>query len=941
MTKSISLFIILGDFAIVKYFVTKYPATKRQTNKAGLTALQIAQKLKFTRIAELIVTGKDVPESLIDEDNAEPKHSYETLKQASRDGKVKIIKEFIKERYESKEDKRRLCYELIQIAKKVPQYEIVDILEPYYKKELRTEIASDMEVGSAVTLNSHYKKILLGFLSGLSSVIADSPVVLDPSDPNTYRDLFSDLTSNVRKRSQELQQVTDEQDVKKLIAQDSANTEQQLIKINETLEQLLENKESLQARIEDTEGRVFKQQDLTALQRKELIQQREAHKQQLATYECSIFLFQRQQEAMLIRQNMMKFIKGNTNMTLFYRTIENRLQALFVSILAAQGGHVKRETATVNTMSATIPFANLVISHIKSALIPTLSKLNEKEQKQAWANISTLGNFEELQRIASDTAGMVTLYYREQIQSIDPFQKIKSSYVFNYKIKWIKEIFYDARSESNEEMAVTMVAEYVTAWIIDALKAGKTEIDTFESLPQQLWLHIAKKNTVDQEATTKATDVVEHSAGKQKIPVKFRNSLDKEYTVQVPLRYLIGCVSVFGNNGSIYQCPIAKISSNTELHDLEIFRYVYVAPFSSDEKVFQSIVDERKLHVAGYDNLGNILTRFEDIIEHAQAYVSGNDEHASKSLITKETANQVAEVLREQKIFVDAKDVKGELKRAQETIELSIDVLRENIQEQTNFYETSIKAAHEQIKLESITNREEMKKDNEMHYDQGWKKLNEKLKDIEKHLSQQIEKRVNDIEQEMREKTKEIITIAETANAQSFQATRHATQATQISEKLAQDAAQAAVSVQNLVESTEQRRQELQLTANQCETTVKQTVATQKEFYERMILEMRTKLERDVERAKEAARESAATAKESARAAQESASYAQEVQKITKNQLEVQRRETEKILADVKEMRQQNERAVHDAREAEKQAKRAADVGTTALEKVEKLTRKV
>ncbi|CAF4694850.1 unnamed protein product, partial [Rotaria magnacalcarata] len=61
-------------------------------------------------------------------------------------------------------------------------------------------------------------------------------------------------------------------------------------------------------------------------------------------------------------------------------------------------------------------------------------------------------------------------------------------------------------------MAVTMVAEYVTAWIIDALKAGKQEIDTFESLPQQLWLHVAKKNTADQEATAKATDVVEHSA---------------------------------------------------------------------------------------------------------------------------------------------------------------------------------------------------------------------------------------------------------------------------------------------------------------------------------------------------------------------------------------------------------------------------------------------
>jgi hypothetical protein len=215
-----------------------------------------------------------------------------------------------------------------------------------------------------VTLNEHYKGILFGFLSGLSRLIADSSVVLDPTDPSTYRDLFSGLASSITKRSEELQQVTNEQDVKKLIAQDSANTNQQLAKINETLEQLMESKDSLQARIEDTDERVFKQQKLTALQRKAFIKEREAHKKQLATYECSIYLLQRQQEALVIRQNTMNFIKGITNLIMFYRTIENRLQALFQSVLAAQGGYLKTEITSVYSKAATIPFGKYNYQYI-------------------------------------------------------------------------------------------------------------------------------------------------------------------------------------------------------------------------------------------------------------------------------------------------------------------------------------------------------------------------------------------------------------------------------------------------------------------------------------------------------------------------------------------------------------------------------------------------
>lgn len=338
----------IGDYTVVELFVTKYPATKQQVNKTGMTALQIAQKLKFNRIVQLIEKGKGGLESEADRTSKtdEPKYSEENLIQAAHNGHIKIIREFIAQRYESKEEKKSICQRMIQAAKKALQYEIIDVLEPYYKTELRTELASDMHAGSNIVLTERYKKILFGVLGSLNNMIGESSVVLDPADPNTYTQLFTGLTQSISKRSKELEEVRNTKDVEKLVQQDQKDTNEQINKIHEKLEELLESRDDLQARVLDTDQRLFKEQKLTALQRKEFMKEKELHEQQLATYECSIFLFQRQQEAIANRQKALEFLKKNSNLILFYRTIENRLEALFHSYLAAQGGYVKIEQTT-------------------------------------------------------------------------------------------------------------------------------------------------------------------------------------------------------------------------------------------------------------------------------------------------------------------------------------------------------------------------------------------------------------------------------------------------------------------------------------------------------------------------------------------------------------------------------------------------------------------
>jgi hypothetical protein len=264
----------------------------------------------------------------------------------------------------------------------------------------------------------------------------------------------------------------------------------------------------------------------------------------------------------------------------------------------------------------------VALASIKTLFAPMLCKLNEKEQKKEWHHISTLGNIEELNRIASETAGLVTLYYREQIESIDSLQKIKGSSALSDKKNWLQQV-YDVRPESSEEKAIVLVADYVTAWIIDGLKPGKDQILSTESVSQQLWLHVAQSDPIDERSLTKLSDIPGViSAGQQKISLKNKNASSSGNNVQVQLRYLIGCVSLIGDDGTIYQCKPPSDSSNSLPQDLEVFGYVYATPFSSDETVLQRILNGRKLVPAKQDKNGVIRTRFNDTEVYVSSVVS-------------------------------------------------------------------------------------------------------------------------------------------------------------------------------------------------------------------------------------------------------------------------------------------------------------------------------
>jgi hypothetical protein len=578
------------------------------------------------------------------------------------------------------------------------------------------------------------------------------------------------------------------------------------------------------------------------------------------------------------------------------------------------------------------------VSAVKETLSNILSKLNQKKQKQEWYNISTIGTIVEINRLASDTSGFMTLYYKEQIQSIDMSCKITGTSPFNDQFRWIRDIFVNISDETAEEIpAVIIVADYVTAWIIHALKADRKEIKLDKPLSQQLWYLVAKKNPIEQGSSNEAFDVVSVNAGQQKIPLK-KKKKNEDSPVYVQLRYLIGCVSIVGLTGEIYQY---SGSLEQDFDDLDIFGYVYVSLFSSDENILQSIVTQRKMQLAMRNDQNDIITKLDEIKQLGKVFNLEGMERASQSYINKDTINQVAQVLHEQKKFANVSDVKAELDKTRKVIGFTVDALKEDIQKKVEFYQTSINAAHEQIQQESAKNRKTMENDNEERYNQAINKLSQQLKEMKINLEEKINQRMNTIEAEMRNKTEEILAISKAAKDHSDHALIQATQSAQASEKSAKSSEENTKYSQQLVQSTEQRRQELQLVINKCEQRVETTITELKNSFEQNVSGIRARFEKELDNAKRVTTELTANAKESSKAAQDAMSSARDLTKMTKEQLQIQKTESKKILSDAQEARRESERSADFSKEAEKQARRAVDTNTTELNKLTATYRKM
>lgn len=940
---------------MVELFAMKYPATKQQKNKAGLTALQIAEHKNLKRIAYVLKNGKPAPDSLEDQNSKPkgPRHSREDLINAAKNGHLNVVNEFIDDKYESFDEKREICLEMIRIARTTKQAEVVGVLEQFYKEFIKLQEPSKPNgtTGNFVRLSQYYTNILHGFLTGLGQIIADSSIVLDPADPKTYVDLFSNLTAKRKERSEEIHQVSSDEDAKRLSDADMANIDEKLRKIDDELNQLKEEKEKAEKGIQDTSNQLKEELGRTAIEREDLFKQREEHRKQIATFESSILLCQLQQEATLNRQKTVNYIRANKNMYLFFRTVENLLQALFHGVLAARSGILTTNKGDGGAISL-IPFckfvqisnrsmtflflAEVVTGVVRVAIGTIVSKMNEKEQKKEFYNISTLGNIEELGRIASDTASLLTLYYKDQIHSIDRTSKIKGN-VFNEKIRWINDTIIECRPEEQEEMVVVIVAEYITAWVIKILRE-KTNLNLDEPLPQQLWFSVAKQNFLEQTNKENMTDILGTTAGRQGIPLERPTSGGQVSKVHVQLRYLLGCASVVTDGGHIYQYD--DPNQNKDLADLTLFGYVYVSPFLSKNQSYLEITDRRKLNKVIQDIDGKILKSLKEIKDYVEMFRIQNDRD-KKSVITVETARQVAAVLHEQKTFVDSKEVQRILKESREEMKTQYIALREEMLEKISKQQITIEAAKERFEEDLARAKDILRKESDKHYHEAVEKMNERIKQMEKSLENQLMERFNTLETQLTTEYTVMRKIVEDARADANQAMERTNQATETCEQLTERTEQASAVVTQLIESSKQRELEFQTVMDDCKAMVEGTIAEQRQSCEKSIDAVRTRSLQDIERSKAAAEQAAIDTKAMAQEVKDSSKLVVDIRKDVQKEREERKTERETAATEARNLAKYSERLLQESKEAIKYAKQSADQSQGTLREVEEMRKRL
>ena len=565
----------------------------------------------------------------------------------------------------------------------------------------------------------------------------------------------------------------------------------------------------------------------------------------------------------------------------------------------------------------------MILKRVKATLIPGLSKLNPQEQNKEFQNISTLGNIQELDRVASDTAGLLTLYYREQITMIDTSQRMPVQKAANRILRWLKDDFIGIHAENNGELSAVVVADYITGWLFTALKAGGNQIRSYEPIPQQLWLFVAKYNPMEGNRLSNKSDSAAPIDNQLKVWLKTTKK-------QVPIRYLIGCLSIVSSTGEISQFDAAKHEMDPTFNNLEIFGYAYVSPFSERQEVLEEIIEGRKLVRPKHDKHGNMLTRVQDIIEFARIYQSDHNELVAGGGVTMQTVEQMAQLLRERKYFLDANGVQDELEKSKTGIALEVETLREDIRERVAYYQTSIEATREQLHSEALQAKEELRKTVEKQLTRSMKELNEHMRAIEDGLKKKVDDHFTEVEQKMEKKSVVIQKIADQSRKESAKARQQATEANQASQTAADQAVQALSDVKAAARNLDQAQKDFQKTMGKCQSDVQQAITQSTVTFEKTISEVRQKVESNAQRTKEAAERAAAEVKDSSRLTKESAETTQTLEKTIREQIEGHRKETGKLLDEVKEIRKQNTRLAEEARNGTQQAKEAAEQAVQA-----------
>ncbi|CAF3738531.1 unnamed protein product [Rotaria sordida] len=929
---------------VVKYFIENRPASKDLKNKAGQNALAIAKACRYNRIVQLLDPGnKDFPVK-DDEDEditiAPPKYTLQQLLRASEHGQVPIIKEFVDQRYRSLAIKTDQCKQMIEVAERNNQQEVLAYLRPHH-----ASLTAEINPSNYLTVTEQQKKILEGFLGYLSDLITGSDVKLDPSDPKTYHQLYKSMHSSAVERVEQLNSVQNERDIAQIHEQDLNEVQSKLEKLQEEMKRMEQSRITMMKTIETAEEKLS--QAKTAIERRDCSKEIQEMKEQMTVLVSETRLFQATRLAAEKKKDILLLIQNDPNLVHFFNTIEHRLQSLFTAVYAAQAGLLKTELGPVTGKfqkivdwipDSVIPLPEPIIFLLKQSLTSIISVIDKTKQNKEYRNISTLGNLQHLQNAATNSAGLLTLYYKEQVDLIDRDKKVEGSNILATFFSWTNKTL-DGKPNEN---AVTLVAEYAVAWIIDALKEGEKEVKdkndkktkiTIKNfvpnkpLADQLWLCVAKQNPMKDKFTEK----LGFEMGKHKIPLKNGKS--------IALKFLFGCPIVIVGGISYQHSSLANKSTDD---DSIQYGYLYVDPFTSKENG-QLIIPERNLDKL----IDQSVKTLPDILDNVGLFREGGETTSAnyEEINIKQTAISFAYSMREQNLLVDPDQMKHTVQQVRSEIvdqmTTEMNVLRDDFNSKAARFQTSIDAAYEKITKDFEKCQEDLNATQRTEYQAATRKLVDQMKQSQQQLETLIKARTQEMERLLNEKCEQQNVIVHKAEQQSTVAVDTSMKAKQSSVASEQAAKQSATHAQQLVESTEQRKQDMQRAIDESLKRLEKTIAEQKEAYEKSLNELRANARVEMERMREKIEFLTTKASESARAADKAASDAKTTQKNANEQIDVLKDERKKLIKEVKEAREASEKAAADARDAEKYAKNSDERSKKSQEKVDKMAKKV
>ncbi|CAF1164342.1 unnamed protein product [Didymodactylos carnosus] len=535
---------------------------------------------------------------------------------------------------------------------------------------------------------------------------------------------------------------------------------------------------------------------------------------------------------------------------------------------------------------------------LKQTVTSIVSVVDKTKQKKEYRNISTLGNIEYLQKAATNSAGLLTLYYKEQLDSIDMSKKVEGNHRLATFFTWANNKLDGKPSENTKRIR---------------------NFAPNQPLADQLWLCVAKQDPM----VKMKTETLGFEMGQHKVPLKNGKF--------ILLKHLFGCPIVVAG-GAVYQYQLPSEES-TE-NDPTQYGYVYLDPFT-DKITGQLIVEIRKL-IKKNDQSG---THPPDILDNVGLFREGGE---STSLVydvfdMKQTTISLAHSMREQNLLVDPDQLKHSVQKVRsdivDDVTIEVNVLREDFNAKAAWFQTSIDAAYEKITKDFEKCQEELSETQKAEYRTATRKLVDQVKQSQQQLEAVIKKRTQEMEQLLNKKCEQQDVIVQKAKQKSIVAVNTSTKAKELSMTSEQSAKQSAAHSQKLVESTAQRKQEMQKVIDECVKKVEKTIAEQKQAYDKSLSKLQANARLEMERMRQQAEILTLKASEAAKAADKSASDAKTTQKNTNEQIGVMKKERKKLLKEVKEVREASEKAVSHARDAERSAKKSQ-------EKVEKMAKK-